>query len=200
MDQLVAEFDRTLRPAGRRGQGLWRAGALAAILARRHEEQAMSGQRLYDTDFYTWTQQQAELLQQVRDNRIDTEHLAEEVADLGKRDLRAVRSYIWHLFRHLIKLAVSPADRPVAHWLSEADDFATFAREAFALGMRQHIDVEALWRSAVKRTNRHLARYGEPQAPTHVACPFDLDDLLSEDFDPDKALETVRRAIKSPDA
>jgi len=159
----------------------------------------MDDQNLYDTDFYSWSQQQSELLQDVRDNRLDTENLAEEVADLGKSELRAVRGYIWQLFRHLIKLAVSPSEGPVAQWLSEVDDFSKFAREAFTPGMRQHIDLDALWRYSIKRANKDLARFGEPQAPTDLRCPLGLDDVLSEDFDADDALETIRRAIDAAD-
>jgi hypothetical protein len=44
----------------------------------------MSSQRLYDTDFYAWPQDQAAKLREVRDNRLDAENLAEEVADLGQ--------------------------------------------------------------------------------------------------------------------
>ena len=50
---------------------------------------------LYDEDFYAWTQQQAEVLRThfQGDNRLDVEHLAEEVEDLGKSELHAVESY-----------------------------------------------------------------------------------------------------------
>ena len=49
---------------------------------------------LYDEDFYAWTQQQAEALRThfKGDNRLDVEHLAEEVEDLGKSELQAVES------------------------------------------------------------------------------------------------------------
>ena len=53
----------------------------------------MASERLYDTDFYAWTQDQARKLREVRDNRLDAEHLAEEVADLGKSELRAVKAH-----------------------------------------------------------------------------------------------------------
>ena len=51
---------------------------------------------LYDEDFYAWTQQQAEVLRThfQGDNRLDVEHLAEEVEDLGKSELHAIESYV----------------------------------------------------------------------------------------------------------
>ena len=72
----------------------------------------MSQQRLYDTDFYAWTQDQAQKLREVRDNRLDAEHLAEEVADLGRAELRATQHNIERCLEHLRKLAASPASAP----------------------------------------------------------------------------------------
>ena len=42
--------------------------------------------QLYDIDFYAWTQEQAAALREHfrGDNRLDVEHLAEEVEDLGR--------------------------------------------------------------------------------------------------------------------
>jgi Domain of unknown function DUF29 len=47
---------------------------------------------LYDTDFYAWAQQQAQALRthSPGDNRLDVEHLAEAVEDLGTSELHAV--------------------------------------------------------------------------------------------------------------
>lgn len=44
----------------------------------------MSG--TYQVDFNTWTDQTAQLLREGRWAEIDTEHLIEEIEDLGKRD------------------------------------------------------------------------------------------------------------------
>ncbi len=64
---------------------------------------------LYDEDFYAWTQQQAEVLRThfQGDNRLDVEHLAEEVEDLGKSELHAVESYVENIIAHLLKLDYS---------------------------------------------------------------------------------------------
>src|SRR5215471_15258146 len=49
---------------------------------------------LYEEDFYAWTQQQAELLRRLPtiSNELDIEHIAEEIEDLGRSDLRAAQS------------------------------------------------------------------------------------------------------------
>jgi len=43
----------------------------------------------YDTDFYAWTQAQADALRAKDWAALDLEHLAEEIDSMGKRDLQA---------------------------------------------------------------------------------------------------------------
>jgi hypothetical protein len=148
----------------------------------------MSSQRLYDTDFYAWTQDQAEKLREVRDNRLDAANLAEEVADLGKSELRAVTSHLESLLVHLLKAAYSPANQPRSGWLNEADAHQDLARQAFWPSMHDKIDLTRLWRRALRQTNRELADYGEAEVPQNTPCPFTLDELLTEDFDVDAAV------------
>jgi hypothetical protein len=148
----------------------------------------MSSQRLYDTDFYAWTQQQAEKLREVRDNRLDAENLAEEVADLGKSELRAVTSHLDQVLIHLLKAAYSPADQPRTGWLNEADLHHREMLKAFSPSMRQKIDLAGSWQAAVRITNRELNDYGEPPLAAETPCPFTLDELLAEHFDVDAAL------------
>ena len=64
---------------------------------------------LYDEDFYAWTQQQAQALRThfKGDNRLDVDHLAEEIEDLGKSDLHAVESFVENVIEDLLKLDYS---------------------------------------------------------------------------------------------
>jgi hypothetical protein len=70
---------------------------------------ATKAAELYDEDFYAWTQQQAQALRMHfrGDNRLDVEHLAEEIEDLGKCDLHAVQSFVGNVIEHLLKLDYS---------------------------------------------------------------------------------------------
>ena len=47
----------------------------------------------YDTDFYAWTQAQAQALQAKDWPALDIEHLAEEIADLGSNQRQAIAQY-----------------------------------------------------------------------------------------------------------
>jgi hypothetical protein len=65
----------------------------------------------YETDFYTWTQQQAELLRQGRIDDLDLENLAEEIECLGRSERRSFVSAIRLLTHHLLKWQYQPEMR-----------------------------------------------------------------------------------------
>ena len=62
-------------------------------------------QLLYDTDFYTWTQEQAEALRTKNLAALDLDHLAEEIEDVGNSVRFALES---HLVRLLLQLRQQP--------------------------------------------------------------------------------------------
>jgi len=76
--------------------------------------------RLYDEDFFLWTQAQAEALRaegaRAGSNTIDWELLAEEVEDLGGSQLRECESRTRVIIEHLFKLAWSQRVEPKNGW------------------------------------------------------------------------------------
>jgi hypothetical protein len=152
----------------------------------------MSQHSLYDRDFYAWTQDQAAHLREVRDNRLDAAHLAEEVADLGRSQLEKVIGNLRQCLVHLVKAAAQPDSPYVYDWIGEAETFAENAHLAFSPGMRQRIDLDWIWRRAVQRANRALQSYGATPFPSDVACPFAPDDFLVADFDGEAALKKLQ--------
>lgn len=156
----------------------------------------MADTALYERDFYTWTQQQAAFLRELRGhNRLDTDHLAEEIADLGKAELRAVRNNLERCFEHLLKLAVSPADAPKGHWARETERFADNVRAAYSPGMRQHLDPGAIWTKAGRAAHLELSDYGEGGLPVAPPCPVTLDAVLDPGFDIDAAVARLHDSL-----
>jgi hypothetical protein len=75
----------------------------------------------YDTDLALWSRAQAQLLRRMGagervNDQVDWQNVAEEIESLGNSDRRDLSSRIETVLRHLIKLQVSPADRPRAGW------------------------------------------------------------------------------------
>ncbi len=58
---------------------------------------------LYDTDFYAWTLEQSQLLQQGKWQALDIENLVEEIESLGKQQRQELRNRLGVLIGHLLK-------------------------------------------------------------------------------------------------
>jgi Domain of unknown function DUF29 len=159
---------------------------------------------LYDEDFYAWTQQQAEALRTHfrGDNRLDVEHLAEEVEDLGKSELHAVESFIEHIIAHLLKLDYSGQAPPRAHWRAEIVNFRQNIERKISPSIRRRVarELDELYRRA-RQTAAVGALVHEPDLIRRLpkACPYDWDtiwhrDVLAEaGVDLGDAEDTARR-------
>jgi hypothetical protein len=77
---------------------------------------------LYDSDFYEWTQTVAENLRQFPLAKAELEHVADEIADMGKRDRREIRSGMIVLLMHLMKWAAQPELRDKSTWRSTINE------------------------------------------------------------------------------
>lgn len=69
------------------------------------------GESLYETDFYGWTRQQAELLRAGKLAQSDVGNIAEEIEDMGKNLRRELESRLKILFIHLLKWQYQPGYR-----------------------------------------------------------------------------------------
>src|SRR4051812_22413225 len=79
----------------------------------------------YDVDFYAWTRSQAAALRDLARCRwngpLDLAHLALEIADLGKEQRNAVRSWLLQIMIHLLLLKASRAEDSRAGRMDEID-------------------------------------------------------------------------------
>jgi hypothetical protein len=148
---------------------------------------------LYDEDFYAWTQQQAEALRRLPrvGNELDIEHLAEEIEDLGRSDLRAARSLCQHIIEHFLKLEYSGLDEPARHWRDEIVAWRLQLEEILTRSIEAKLDLPSCYRVAVK-----LVRRLEPDLPgltsrLPAACPYSFEQIVSradEDWFPPSRL------------
>jgi hypothetical protein len=141
---------------------------------------------LYDDDFYAWTQQQAEALRTHfrGDNRLDVEHLAEEIEDLGKSDLHAVESFIENVIEHLLKLDYSGWVEARNHWRAEVDAFRASIERRITPRIRQQ--VETGLDTLFDRARRAAARSLHQREPDFVRrlpkrCPYDWEAIWHRD-------------------
>jgi hypothetical protein len=113
------------------------------------------GMSEYHDDTLTWSQRQAELLRRVAggeppNETPDWENIIEEVLDVGRSEVRAVRSLLFQVLLHRLKVTAWPDARQVEHWQNEALAALVQARDAYRPSMRQHIDIAERYATALR--------------------------------------------------
>ncbi len=139
----------------------------------------------YQLDFNTWTDQTVQLLKEGRWAEIDTEHLIEEIEDLGKRDRRAVVSQLIRLLMHLLKWEYQPERRSDSRL-----DSITDARIQIDLAFEDSPSLRAYLKEQVEPSYQRACRQAERQTGLNVStfpkgCPYALEQILSEGWMPE---------------
>jgi hypothetical protein len=147
---------------------------------------ATKAAELYDEDFYAWTQAQAKALRTHfrGDNRLDVEHLAEEVEDLGKSELQGVESFVEQIIAHLLKLDYSGQAAPRSHWRAEILNFRQNIKRKITPSIRRKVErgLDELYYGG-----RQIAAAGalvhEPDLIRRLpkSCPYDWDTIWHRD-------------------
>jgi hypothetical protein len=152
----------------------------------------------YEEDFHAWSQHQAQVLRSLRErgtalpSDLDLEHVAEEIEDLGRSELSGVLSHLEGMLIHLAKPVSSPEAPPARKWLVEVHEHQRHVRRGFTPSMRQRIALDGLWHGARRAAAADVALHGEALADLPAACPFSLDDLLSEEPNADALAARLR--------
>ena len=139
---------------------------------------------LYDQDFFAWTQRSAELLRQGRFAEVDAEHLAEEVEDLGKRDLRELNSRTQVLLMHLLKWKTQPAMRSTS-WAgtirTQRREIASLLRQSPSLRPKLAPEFATNYAETAVDASSDMG-ISRDQLPRD--CRFNLDQTLDREFLP----------------
>jgi hypothetical protein len=80
---------------------------------------------LYDVDYQCWLDENVAQLKAGNFGNLDLENLIEEIESLGKRDKRAISSYLLRLCEHLLKLKYWTSERDLCFrgWVLEVNNF-----------------------------------------------------------------------------
>jgi len=149
-------------------------------------------EQLYETDFYAWTQTQAKELRRFARTRpnvpLDLEHLAEEIADLGKSEHSAAVSFVRLIMQHFLLATCSPASEQRRHWLDEVDEFRSRLEDKLTPTIRRDLEagLDAIYIKARRNVARKMRRHDEDEAATALPseCPYTLHQILG-DWEPE---------------
>ena len=147
---------------------------------------------LYETDFFRWTQEQAALLRQVPGERInlpiDWRNAADEIEDMGRRDLHSLHSRIRLILEHLLKLEHSPAVDPRANWIDAIDQYRDEIEDVLRESPSLRHRLAESWARSYVRARRTavkgLARDGVRAEAVPTEPAYTMDQALDPDWWP----------------
>ena len=135
--------------------------------------------RDYDTDFYAWTQAQADALRAKDWAAVDLEHVIEEIADLGKEQRHAVESHLRILLAHLLKWRYQREGRS-GSWRGTVEVQRQELAELLESGVLRNHATQVLGKAYANGVRQAVAETGLPEATFPADCPYTLDAVLSE--------------------
>jgi hypothetical protein len=143
---------------------------------------------LYERDFYAWTQRQAKGLRRWAASRpnldLDLAHVAEEIADLGKEQRNALRSWTTRIIEHLLLLEHSSATEPRRHWTREIIHFRREVADRLSKTLRADLArrLPSLYERARRDLATELERFGEIDTASRLppACPYTLAQVIGD--------------------
>lgn len=139
----------------------------------------------YESDFYAWAMQSADLLREGRFAELDISHIAEELESMGRSDKRELNSRLAVLIAHLLKWRYQP-ERRSNSWKytikEQRFEVADLLEESPSLKgeMNQHLEhaYEKALLMALKETGFSIDVFP-------VQCPFSLMQILDFGFFPE---------------
>ena len=145
------------------------------------------GTSLYEEDFYSWAERQAEMIRQGRFEAIDLENVAEEIADLGRSQSASLESAYRLICLHQLKRMLQP-ERAGRSWT------VTIGRERLRAArlLRRNPGLkprrEALLAEAYADARAEAALETDmPLARFPAILPFTLAEVMDPDFWSDPA-------------
>jgi hypothetical protein len=139
----------------------------------------------YQTDYYGWTLKQARALHDRRTEALDWDRLAEEVEDLGRSEKRGVKSQLVRLLLHLLKWNYQPRRRDES-WRVGIENARDEIHDLLKENPTPRPELEAIALKAYRIARRDArAETRLPDATFPQACPWAIEQLLSEDFWPE---------------
>jgi hypothetical protein len=139
----------------------------------------------YDADIVAWANEQARLIRAGRLDRLDLEHIAAEIEDVGKSEQRELASRMAVLIAHLIKWQYQ-AERQSNSWRRTIKE----QRKALAFHLKQMPSLkprlaDAEWQGAIWADAVTLAINETGMGAAFPDdCPWTIEQILADDFLP----------------
>ncbi|HGM5420636.1 TPA: DUF29 domain-containing protein [Serratia liquefaciens] len=138
----------------------------------------------YDSDFYGWTQEQADLLRSGSLSELDTQNLLEEIESMGRSERRELESRLEVLLAHLLKWKYQEGRRSRSWTLTiigQRQKVSRCLKESPSLKHKLNESLEGAYSDAI------IAAERETQISRNVfpdTCPWTFEQIMDTDFYP----------------
>jgi hypothetical protein len=139
----------------------------------------------YEQDFYSWTQEQAELLKKGRFSELDIDNLIEEVETMGRSEKRELESRLTILLLHFLKWKYQEVRRGGSWQLSIDEQRFQFCKTFNENpGLKPALDeiIKNAYKLAVIKAARET-KISKAVFPEY--CPWTVAQFIDDGFYPD---------------
>jgi len=141
-------------------------------------------QSAYEKDFYAWTIDSAYLLRSGQLQKIDVEHIAEEIESMGKSQKRELVHRLAILIAHLLKWQYQPVRRSRSWELTIKEqriELSELLEDSPSLKNELERQLTHSYEKALLFAEKET---GLAQDTFAATCPFDLKNLLKQGYFP----------------
>lgn len=138
----------------------------------------------YDSDFYSWAINTAELIRQRKFTEIDIANLAEEIESMGRNSKRELTSWLAVLITHLLKWQFQPSRRSTSWKLTikaQRISLLRLLKESPSLKHEIELTLADAYEEAIVLAANETG-LSESAFPEH--CSFNLAQCLDQQFFP----------------
>jgi hypothetical protein len=137
---------------------------------------------LYDEDFFEWTRRNAQLLRAGQVRVSDIQHIAEEIEDLGKQDLKELHRRARALLAHLLLWQLRPGKRSLLLAITEQRmELHGLFKQSPSLKSKLASELPDTYAKALRLA---IARTDLDRERFPAECPFTVEQILDLDFLP----------------
>ncbi len=149
-------------------------------------------QSLYETDFFSWTQRQAELLRAGHTDRADLANIAEEIETLGRSEESKLESAYMLIGMHLLKVLFQ-SERTTPSWRRTILHNRLAVAKLLRLNPGLKPKRERLFASAYEDARKEAAEEtGMALATFPAAPPFTLEQIEDEEYKPGRLTDPAQ--------
>ena len=140
----------------------------------------------YESDVVAWANEQAAFIRTGRFDLLDLEHIADEIEDVGKSELRELESRMAVLLAHLLKWHYQPTHRGSSWECTINDQRTMISRRLNRMSsLKPYLRDEEFWQEAWADGRRIAENETGILNTFPKSCPWPVDKVLDFDFLPE---------------